>query len=66
MNQFKTFKRTWWTENPKYPNGLEPGAGPKTYLDSFETEEEARAFCKEWNSENDPGRLSLKAEYEAN
>ena len=26
------FKRDWWRDNPKYPNGLEPYAGAKSYF----------------------------------
>lgn len=65
---FKTFTRTWWKENPAWPNGLEPCAGERDYSDGdeYETEEEARAACKLWNSENERGRYSLKMEYEEN
>jgi len=67
MNEYRCFKRTWWKENPGWPNGLEPEAGERTYFKNatFDTEEEARAFCQEWNEEHDPGRLSLKAEFES-
>lgn len=63
---FKTFTRTWWKEaNPKiWPNGLEPELGTIDYSEgeTFETEEEARTFCRQWNKENPPGRYSLKME----
>ena len=64
---YRAFKRTWWIENPSWPNGLEPGAGERTYFRGawFETEEDAREFCQDWNASHDPGRLSLKAEYES-
>ena len=61
---FKTFTRTWWKENPSWPNGLEPEAGERTYLKRFYDEAEAREFCQEWNDAHEPGRLSLKCEYE--
>ena len=65
---FVCFSRTWWIENPDWPDGLEPGAGPKKYhkLARFKTEQEAREFCQQWNARNDPGRYSLKMEYETN
>jgi hypothetical protein len=64
---YKVFTRTWWRNNPNYPNGLEPCAGRKTTLvKRVETEEEARAICKRYNDSHNPGRLSRKAEYEEN
>jgi hypothetical protein len=59
-----TFTRTWWIHNPKWPNGLEPGPGKRTYHDEYETEQEAREAAQAWNRENDPGDLSLKMEFE--
>jgi len=61
---YKVFKRTWWKDNPEWPNGLEPEAGPKQYLGWCGSEEDAQRFCKEYNECNDAGRYSLKAEYE--
>jgi len=61
---YTVFTRTWWRENPSWPNGLEPEAGPLTYIGEGMTEEEARTFAQEWNATHDPGRLSLKAEFE--
>ena len=60
---YKVIKRNWWIDNPDYPNGLEPGPGPSTYIRTFESEAEAREFCKNWNATHDPGKHSLKAEY---
>ncbi len=62
--KYATFTRAWWKENPAYPNGLEPCAGTKHYCDEYDTEEEAIAACKEYRKNNDPGRYSLKMEYE--
>ena len=62
--QYRAFKRTWWRHNPNWPNGLEPYAGRKIFLGKFLTEEGARDFCRQWNSSHEPGKLSLKAEYE--
>jgi hypothetical protein len=63
MPRYSVFTRTWWIDNPAYPNGLEPSAGLKTYLRrDLKTEEEARAIAKEYNATHEPGRLSRKAE----
>ena len=59
-------------ENPDWPDGLEPKAGRKRYRmpstnwkqQTFATEKEAIAWCKEWNDTHEPGRYSLKAEFE--
>ena len=64
QKSYAVFTRTWWKENPDWPNGLEPSAGPETTIGECMTEEEAQAMCKEWNATHEPGRLSLKAEYE--
>lgn len=61
---YKVFKRTWWKDNPDWPNGLEPEAGKKHYICKVRTEEEAIIACEAWNNNNDPGRYSMKAEYE--
>ena len=61
---YKAFTRTWWKVNKSWPNGLEPHAGRKTWFpETFQTDAEASAFCREWNGENPAGRLSRKAEY---
>ena len=62
---YDVFHRTWWKENPEWPDGREPGAGERTYIAHGVTEAEARAICKEWNATHDPGFLSRKAEYES-
>ena len=61
---YDVFHRTWWRNNHDWPNGLEPHAGRKTYIERGVTWTEARRLCKEYNDENDPGRLSDKAEFE--
>jgi hypothetical protein len=62
---YRCFTRTWWTNNPAWPNGLEPCPGTKhTIAARVETEEEAQAICKEYNDTHEPGRLSRMAEYE--
>ena len=58
------FHRTWWRENPAYPDGLEPHAGEKHYIKRDVGEDEARRTCAQWNKTHDPGPLSDKAEYE--
>ena len=58
--------RTWWKNNPSWPNGLEPCATPwdKAHkLATVNTETEAREICAEYNANHKPGRLSRKAEY---
>lgn len=61
---YVTFTRTWWRRNPSWPNGLEPKAGRRHYTGhTFQNEEEARRFCREWNDSHPPGRLSRKCEY---
>ncbi len=62
---YRVFTRVWWKESPSWPNGLEPYPGaPEHTLARSCTEEEAREMCQEWNASHDPGRLSLKAEFE--
>ncbi|MCK5021526.1 MAG: hypothetical protein KAS32_31235 [Candidatus Peribacteraceae bacterium] len=60
---YQVFIRNWWRLNDKGERIPDPGA-EKSFLDFAETEREARAKCKEYNEENDPGELSRKAEYE--
>lgn len=61
---YQVFIRNWWTENPDYPNGLEPRPGRKTIIDEVSTIEEAREIAQDYNATHDPGRLSRKAEFE--
>ena len=62
--EYRCFTRTWYKDNPSWPNGLEPCAGEPTYVRGTFTYAEARALCKEFSEENDPGRYSLKMEFE--
>lgn len=62
--KYRVFTRTWWTKNPKWPNGREPKAGRKYTLGFVYTIEEARRWCRNWNETHDPGPLSRKAEFE--
>tara|TARA_R100000306_G_C4310296_1_gene109812 strand:- start:367 stop:579 length:213 start_codon:yes stop_codon:yes gene_type:complete len=59
--------RNWWVNNPDWPDGLEPCATPWKKARLFakcNTEKEAIAICREYNTTHNPGRLSRKAEYE--
>lgn len=62
---YSVFVRDWWVDNPKWPDGLEPSSTcPKEYIaEDLETIEEARAICREYNDEHDPGRYGRKAEF---
>ena len=66
LGSYSVFTRTWWKENPSWPNGLEPDAsGKRHYLErGLATEEEARRVAKEYNATHRPGRLSKRAEFE--
>lgn len=61
---YNVFVRDWWQPNPAWPDGREPGAGPKTYLLKHVVYEDARERCKEYNDSHDPGPMSRKAEFE--
>jgi len=61
---YQIFIRDWWIDNPKFPNGLEPGPGPKEFVKIVDTFQQARDYCQEYNSTHEPGRLSRKAEFE--
>lgn len=69
---YRVFRRTWWVENPAYPNGLEPDFGKKRYEpDRYKTEGDAQIACRRLNLElaktitAKQRRLSLKYEYES-
>lgn len=61
--KYQVFHRTWWIKNPDWPDGREPGVGPRHVIGYADTDEEAREMCKQWNDTHDPGELSDKAEY---
>ena len=64
MTRYRVFHRVWWKENPAYPNSLEPHAGRKTTIRIVDSVSEARAMCKVWNANHNPGKYSRKAEFE--
>lgn len=61
---YAVFVRDWWKLNPAWPKGLEPNTGPKTYLAGGLSWAGARTLCQDYNTKNDPGPLSRKAEFE--
>ena len=62
---YQVFTRTWWKENPEWPDGREPCIGHRHYHPHrFETEQEAREYCQDWNATHEAGRLSRKCEFE--
>lgn len=65
--RYRCFTRTWWIRNPAWPNGREPGAGPRKYHGKARnmTEDEARTYCRAWNETHDPGEFSRKCEFES-
>ena len=66
MKKYVVFTRTWWRENPEWPNGLEPFAGSRKIISYTQTAEDARQIAQEWNAKHNPGRLSRKAEFDVN
>lgn len=62
--KYKVFTRRWFRANPEWPDGLEPCPGRKTTLRKGLGLDQARALCEQWNSDNDPGKYSRKAEFE--
>lgn len=60
--QFEVFVRAWWRKDS---NGkLVPNSnGDKIHHCVVDSEEEARAYCKEYNDNRVPCELSIKAEY---
>jgi len=63
--KYRIFKRSWWRDNSEWPSGLEPHAGKKQHIKYVDTEQEAREFCTEQNKINNPGKYSIKCEFEA-
>jgi len=60
---YRVFTRTWWRDNPDWPDGLEPSLGRKTTLAKRVSFEEARRIARKYNATHEPGRLSRKAEF---
>lgn len=62
--RYTVFTRTWWRNNPSWPNGLEPCPGRRhTHMRNL-SYEQAYEYCRQWNAAHKPGRLSRKAEFE--
>ena len=63
---YRIYVRRWWEENKDWPEGLEPdGAALKSTIHPrVWSENEARVICARYNATHDPGRYSVKAEYE--
>ena len=76
MAKYRIFHRTWWKENPEWPNGLEPHIGKSRKVGEANTREEAREKCTEWDAARKKRygkaafarmeRLSDRAEFEGN
>ncbi len=62
MKHYKVFKRAWWRKDASGRLVPYPGAR-KTTLRTGLSYDEAREFCRKWNAENNPGPLSVKAEF---
>jgi len=62
--RFEVFHRNWWKRDPLHKGVKIPGPGRKTHICYANSEAEARAVCKRWNSSHEPGVLSRKAEFE--
>jgi hypothetical protein len=45
-------------------NNFTPHLGEKEYIAVADNEEEACKVCQNWNNENDPGTLKIRAGYE--
>jgi hypothetical protein len=63
QGHYRVFVRSWWTPNPKYPQGLEPSPGKQKTIAWTETESDAQNIAQVYNKTHNPGRLSRKAEY---
>jgi hypothetical protein len=62
---YNVFTRTWWRDNPAWPDGLEPHPGKRRYRARGVSRERALELCQQYNSTHKPGRLSRKAEFES-
>lgn len=59
---YKVFVRNWWRIDEKGIRVPNPGAR-KTTIATGCTYEEARQICERYRANNEPGRLSRKAEF---
>jgi len=68
--RYTVFTRTWWRENPDWPDGLEPCVGRKRTIGHCDTIEAARRMCRQYNETTGQTkanrRLSRKAEFTEN
>jgi hypothetical protein len=64
---YQIFTRNWWREarpeDGNWPNNLVPDGTTRRNIARVDTEEEAQEYCREYNNNHSPGRLSRKAEY---
>jgi|GEM_PF-5522467 len=61
---YTIFTRTWWKENPDWPDGLEPCPGSKRKVTAVETEKEAREMCRRSNRDRTTSQVRLGFKYE--
>ena len=59
---FEVFIRDWWKIDSNGNKIPYPDA-PKTHVSYEDTQDDARAKCKEYNDNHHEGDLSRKAEY---
>lgn len=68
MELYDVYIRRWWAEaapdeRHKWPKGLVPKLGRKTYLARRVSRDQALEICERYNTTHNPGRYSLKAEF---
>lgn len=61
--KYHVFTRYWWRVNSD--GSRTPEMGTKQHKAYFDTVQEARAYCIEWNRTHTPGKSSIKAEFES-
>jgi hypothetical protein len=62
---YHVFTRSWWkiVKGQYGQTSRVPYMGRKTTLAHVNTEQQARAICKQYNESHNPGPTSRKAEY---